>query len=632
MIGINTAIFSESGGSQGRRLRRPEQPRAPHRRRADQVRRGAPRVDRRGDRPDAHARDRRSSSEYLPVDARRGRGRACQNSSAYQAGLRLYDVIVAFNGETIETGEQFVRAVADSTIGSTATHRRAAPGPPDDLKVPVTGRNASSPVTVLGVDRLRRGAPDRGRPGRRRSPAGRRHAAALSAGGHAGLRHRHVRRRPRHRPPASTRRRAVITLNAVDLDVYRAEIAAARRPAAPPRDHRPTPPPRRSTFTMPTRLLPGTLKLHVEYGGRLRTDGRGFYLARRLRAEVRAEPDGGDRRAPRVPVVRRAGVHGELRDFGGRRRPASPPSRTAGSCRTRPGLDSGKHTLRFGTTPRMSSYLVALAVGEFQCLERDGRGMPLRACAAPEKQDLGRFALDVVEQAFRAESRYFTLRYPFRKLDLVAVPGGFEGAVGITGAIVCDEQLLADPDAASEPALGARRRSPSRAEWPASGWAASSRSAWWDDLWIARGARRMGGAEGRCRRGGRSGDSTLSSVARTNAAMSVDSLPSDPSRAGRGGDRGRDRGGRSTTGPARKAAAIFRMVEAWLGRRRRPGRASTPSSAPRPTSRPPARSCGASWRRRPGQPVDRVMRPAVTAARRPGGRASTRRATAAKRW
>jgi serine protease Do len=63
-------------------------------------------------------------------------------SAAYQAGLRIYDVVVALNGERVETGEQFVKMLADSKVGGTATIDLLRQGRRMTLKVPVTGRNA----------------------------------------------------------------------------------------------------------------------------------------------------------------------------------------------------------------------------------------------------------------------------------------------------------------------------------------------------------------------------------------------------------------------------------------------------------------------------------------------------------
>jgi S1-C subfamily serine protease len=42
-------------------------------------------------------------------------------SEAYDAGLRPGDVIVGFNGHTIDDPSQFLRLVADAKVGSTAT-------------------------------------------------------------------------------------------------------------------------------------------------------------------------------------------------------------------------------------------------------------------------------------------------------------------------------------------------------------------------------------------------------------------------------------------------------------------------------------------------------------------------------
>ena len=82
--------------------------------------------------------------EYLPSTRGAVVARIYRNSSAFQAGLRPYDIIVAFNGKRIDTGEQFVRAVADSTIGSTATIVVLRQGRQMELKVPVTGRNPTA--------------------------------------------------------------------------------------------------------------------------------------------------------------------------------------------------------------------------------------------------------------------------------------------------------------------------------------------------------------------------------------------------------------------------------------------------------------------------------------------------------
>jgi len=140
VIGINTAIASESGGSNGvgfavsSNLARTI---ADELIKYGEVRRGSigavtvqtvtPEIAR--------------ELEYLPSTRGAVVAGIYRNSAAFQAGLRPADIIVAFNGRKIETGEQFVRAVADSPIGSTAAIAVLRQGRQLELKVPITGRN-----------------------------------------------------------------------------------------------------------------------------------------------------------------------------------------------------------------------------------------------------------------------------------------------------------------------------------------------------------------------------------------------------------------------------------------------------------------------------------------------------------
>ncbi len=60
-------------------------------------------------------------------------------SSAYQSGIQPGDVIVSFNGQRIESGEAFTKLLADTKIGTTATIEVMREGRRLTIKVPVVG-------------------------------------------------------------------------------------------------------------------------------------------------------------------------------------------------------------------------------------------------------------------------------------------------------------------------------------------------------------------------------------------------------------------------------------------------------------------------------------------------------------
>ena len=102
----------------------------------------------------------------------------------------------------------------------------------------------------------------------------------------------------------------------------------------------------------------------------------------------------------------------------------------------------GKHTFRFATTPRMSSYLVALTVGPFDCLKDEVDGIPLRVCATRDKVANGRFALEATKAIVGFYNRYYGTRYAFGKLDQVAVPDFAAGAMENTADVIYRETAL----------------------------------------------------------------------------------------------------------------------------------------------------------------------------------------------
>ncbi|HEX7137523.1 MAG TPA: M1 family aminopeptidase, partial [Vicinamibacterales bacterium] len=152
-----------------------------------------------------------------------------------------------------------------------------------------------------------------------------------------------------------------------------------------------------------------------------------------------------------------------------------------------PGPLPDQHTMKFSTTAKMSPYLVAMAIGDFECLSGASNGTPIRICATPDKKALGQIALESAERILAYLNRYHTIKYPFEKLDVVAVPDFAAGAMENIAAIFYREtDLLADSASAS---LNTRKTIVSiLSHEMAHMWFGDLVTMqWWDDLWLNEG-------------------------------------------------------------------------------------------------------------------------------------------------
>ncbi|GBE25097.1 aminopeptidase N [bacterium BMS3Bbin02] len=121
----------------------------------------------------------------------------------------------------------------------------------------------------------------------------------------------------------------------------------------------------------------------------------------------------------------------------------------------RTALDGGKAEIRFGTTMKMSTYLVAFIVGELEASETvDVDGTPLRVIHVPGKASLAAFALEAGAFCLRYFADYYGIPYPGKKLDMLAIPDFSAGAMENLGAITYRETaLLVDPNTATHAEL-----------------------------------------------------------------------------------------------------------------------------------------------------------------------------------
>jgi S1-C subfamily serine protease len=119
LVGINTAIYSQSGGYQGVGFAVPSN--LARKVMNDLIRYGQVR---RGTLGYLEVRELNEGlAQRLDVPVTKGVlvQRMTRDSSAYEAGIRPGDVIVAFNQRPIEDSSQLFRFLADSPIGSTVT-------------------------------------------------------------------------------------------------------------------------------------------------------------------------------------------------------------------------------------------------------------------------------------------------------------------------------------------------------------------------------------------------------------------------------------------------------------------------------------------------------------------------------
>jgi len=113
-------------------------------------------------------------------------------------------------------------------------------------------------------------------------------------------------------------------------------------------------------------------------------------------------------------------------------------------------IDKGKE-VRFGTTPPMASYLNVFVAGELDCVEMQSGGVQIRVITTKGKTEWGRYALESSAKILRYYNDYFGVPYPLPKLDQIAVPGGFGGAMENWGGITYFEPfLLFDPEKSAD--------------------------------------------------------------------------------------------------------------------------------------------------------------------------------------
>ncbi len=275
-----------------------------------------------------------------------------------------------------------------------------------------------------------------------------------------------------------------ITLNALEIDFRKVRVTSSEgsqeATVALDAAHE------TASFKLASPIAAGEALIDIDFSGILNDKLRGFYLAHgtnRDYATTQLEATDA-RRAfpcfdePALKAVFEISLTVDQRD--------TAISNSAIVSDT-PGPGAGKHTLRFAPSPKMSTYLVAMVVGDWKCVDGAADGVPIRICATPDKAPLGRFALTATEHILHSLNQYFAIPYPFKKLDIIAVPDFEAGAMENIGAITYRERdLLVDERHSS---VESRRQvAEVLAHEITHMWFGDLVTMkWWDDIWLNEG-------------------------------------------------------------------------------------------------------------------------------------------------
>jgi len=110
--------------------------------------------------------------------------------------------------------------------------------------------------------------------------------------------------------------------------------------------------------------------------------------------------------------------------------------------------EAGYKVVEFASTPRMSTYLLAFIIGDFEYVEGYTKDkVQVRVFTTKGKSHQAKFALDVAIESLEFYNEYFGIPYPLPILDMIAIPDFESAAMENWGAITYRESaILVDED------------------------------------------------------------------------------------------------------------------------------------------------------------------------------------------
>ncbi len=140
-------------------------------------------------------------------------------------------------------------------------------------------------------------------------------------------------------------------------------------------------------------------------------------------------------------------------------------------------------TTTFQPSPKMASYLIELTAGDLAQVQATSAGKQFGVWAIRGQEGNGRAALANAQVILADYEDYFGYPFPLSKLDSIAVPGGFSGAMENWGAITYNDQtLLITPSSTldDEQLVFSIQAHEMAHQW----FGDLVTMGWWDDLWL----------------------------------------------------------------------------------------------------------------------------------------------------
>jgi aminopeptidase N len=279
-----------------------------------------------------------------------------------------------------------------------------------------------------------------------------------------------------------------IVLNAADLTFGKVSLSGQ---AAAPRIEQDT---RQETvaFVFPKRLEPGRYTLSIDYAGKIYQQASGLFAldyegsdgAPKRALFTQFQNSDGRRFAPMwdEPGIKSVFALSVVSPEG-----QMPVSNMPVASDVSEG--PGKRAVRFQDSPKMSSYLLFFALGEFERIHQRVGQTDVGVVVRKGDAEKARYALESAVKLLAYFNDYFDTPYPLPKLDMIAGPGQsqFFAAMENWGAIFYfDYVLLLDPKLSSE--TDKQNVFTIIAHEIAHQWFGNLVTMeWWDDLWLNEG-------------------------------------------------------------------------------------------------------------------------------------------------